>query len=92
MTLHDRVNSAFNHLNAAQALQLADDEWQRQLEAAFPDAHEARYLPRGKGKKGTPLRRAYEAREAARIAWERALCGAASRVPARGETHGPQPH
>lgn len=52
------------------AFDAADAAWQEQIEAAFPDAHEARYLPRGKGKEGTPLRAAYEARDAARIAWE----------------------
>ena len=52
------------------AFNAADAKWQVELEDAFPDAHEARYLPRGKGKEGTPLRAAYEAREAARIAWE----------------------
>lgn len=57
---------------AAAAFQAAEDAWQAELEEAFPDAHEARYLPRGKGKDGTPLRAAYEAREAARVAWEAA--------------------
>lgn len=55
------------------AFNAADDAWQAELEDAFPDAHEARYLPRGHGKPGTPLRAAYEARQAARIAWESAL-------------------
>lgn len=52
------------------AFDAADAAWQVQLEEVFSDAHEARYLPRGKGKEGTPLRAAYEAREAARITWE----------------------
>lgn len=52
------------------AFEKADEAWQIELENAFPDAHEARYLPRGKGKEGTPLRAAYEAREAARLEWE----------------------
>lgn len=55
---------------ALAAFEAADEAWQIELENAFPDAHEARYLPRGKGKEGTPLRAAYDAREAARLAWE----------------------
>lgn len=58
---------------ASNALQLADDEWQRQLEAAFGrHAGDARYDDRGRGEPGTPLRRAYDEREAARLAWEAA--------------------
>jgi hypothetical protein len=56
---------------ASDALQLADDEWQRQLEATFGrHAGDARYDKRGQGEPATPLRRAYENREAARRAWE----------------------
>lgn len=71
MTHNDRVKSAFDRLNAAQALQLADDEWQRQLEATFGrHAWDARYDERGRGEPGTALRRSYDDREAARAAWE----------------------
>ena len=56
----------------ATSFQAADDTWQEALENTFPDAHTARYLPRGKGKPGSKLRAAYDAREAARIAWESA--------------------
>ena len=55
---------------AMRNFQAADDAWQRALEDVFPDAHTARYLPRGKGKPGTSLRAAWESREAARAAWE----------------------
>jgi len=66
MNHHDRMN-------AAAALQLADDEWQRQLEATFGRAAgDARYDERGRGEPGTPLRRAYDDREVARLAWEAA--------------------
>lgn len=74
MNHHKRMNAAFDHLNAAAALQLADDEWQRQLEATFGrHAGDARYDERGRGEPGTPLRRAYDDREAARLAWEASL-------------------
>ncbi len=64
MNHHDR-------LNAALALELADNEWQRQLEATFGRAAgDARYDERERGEAGTPLRRAYDDREAARRAWE----------------------
>ncbi len=66
MNHHDRMN-------AAAALQLADDEWQRQLEATFGSAAgDARYDERGRGEPGTPLRRAHNDREVARLAWEAA--------------------
>lgn len=56
---------------ARNALQLADDEWQRQIEAAFGrSAGDARYDDRGRGEPGTPLRRAYDDRAVARLAWE----------------------
>lgn len=63
--------TAHNRILAAKALQLADDEWQRQLEATFGKAAgDARYDARGLGEEGTPLRRAQYDREAARLAWE----------------------
>lgn len=53
------------------AFNAADAAWQEQLEAKFgPEAGDARYTGKAKGMEGTPLRAAYEAREAARIAWE----------------------
>ncbi len=64
MTCHDRSL-------AAQALQLADNEWQHQLEAAFGiAAGDARYEDRGRGEEGTPLRRAHDDRKVARQAWD----------------------
>lgn len=61
---------AYTEENAL-ALQEADDVWQAELENEFgDDACDARYDERGHGIEGTALRRAYEAREAARIAWE----------------------
>lgn len=61
-------------LTAYNAFVQADDEWQRQLVAAWGESYaaEARYKPSGRGQEGTPLRRAYDAREAARLAWEAA--------------------
>jgi hypothetical protein len=61
---HDRV--------AAQiAFAEADDAWQAELEKTFgKGAGDARYDERGRGQKGTPLRAAYDAREAARTPWE----------------------
>lgn len=59
---------------ALQAFGLADDEWQRQLEAAFGKAAgDARYEARGRGQDATPLRRAYDDREAALLAWRATL-------------------
>lgn len=56
---------------AAAAFQAADDAWQAELDATFGKAAgDARHEPRGKGDEGTTLRAAYDAREAARIAWE----------------------
>lgn len=53
------------------AFDAADKAWQEQLEAAFGSkAGVKRYTVAGRGDKGTPLRSAYEAREAARIAWD----------------------
>lgn len=58
---------------AATAFNDADLNWHHALVDAFGnDAGQARYEPRGKGEEGTALRAAYEAREAARTAWEAA--------------------
>lgn len=55
------------------AFDAADAVWQAEIEAKFGDAAgDARYTGKAKGMVGTTLRRAYEAREAARIAWEAA--------------------
>lgn len=55
------------------AFDAADAAWQAELEAAFGKAAgDARYQPHGRGAEGTALRATYEAREAARIAWEAA--------------------
>jgi hypothetical protein len=63
----------YNRIIALNALQLADNEWQRQLELVFGSAAgDARYDERGRGEAGTPLRRAYDDREAARQASEAA--------------------
>ena len=63
-----------DRLTKYEAFQRADDEWQRQLVAAWGEGYaaEARYKPSGRGQEGTPLRRAYDDREAARLAWEAA--------------------
>lgn len=53
------------------AFDAADAVWQTELDAAFGNgAGDARYQHHGRGNEGTALRAAYEAREAARIAWE----------------------
>ena len=68
--LQDAVAAETRRVFAA-ALQSADDAWQDQLVTAFgSQAGDARYDERGRGEEGTPLRAAYEAREAARIKWE----------------------
>jgi len=57
------------------AFQVADDAWSLELQKAFGKrAGDVRYTPRGKGEPGTALRTAYDAREAARIAYDRS-CG-----------------
>lgn len=63
-----------DRLTKYEAFQRADDEWQPQLVAAWGGryAAEARYKPSGRGQEGTPLRLAYDEREAARLAWEAA--------------------
>jgi hypothetical protein len=53
----------------------ADSIWQAELETAFggPNgAVEARYTPAGHGEPGTPLRSAFETRQAAQEAFTRA--------------------
>lgn len=53
------------------AFQAADNEWSAQIEAKFgSEAADARYTGKAKGMEGTPLRAAYEARCAARKAWD----------------------
>lgn len=53
------------------AFSKADDAWQMELVATFgKEAGDARFEPRGEGQPGTKLRAAYEARDAARKAWE----------------------
>jgi len=77
--------AALSALAAAAAFQKADDDWQREIvvELGESRAAEARYRPSGRGQEGTALRRAYEAREAAREAWEAARLAA---TPSTGET------
>jgi hypothetical protein len=58
--------------DAYAAFVLADDIWQIALECRFGvAASDVRYIPAGKGEPGSDLRKAYEARESARIEWER---------------------
>lgn len=48
----------------------AEAKWQAELERAFGrDACDARYQPRGKGAEDSPLRKAHDALELARLAW-----------------------
>lgn len=59
------------YLTTAIAFNDADLVWHHALIDAFGrDAGQARYEPRGRGEDGTPLRAAYDAREAARMAWQ----------------------
>ena len=59
---------------AAAAFNEADLDWHHALIATFgADAGQARYEPRGKGEPGTPLRATYDARTAAREAWQATL-------------------
>jgi hypothetical protein len=72
-----RVLSTFERLALPEraALQAADDAWSRQLRRMFKGrAGDIRYTPAGKGKPGGKLNSLYLAREAARIAYDRA-CG-----------------
>jgi hypothetical protein len=57
---------------ALEAFTAADAKWHQELVAAWGESYaaEARYKPSGRGQEGTPLRAAWEAREAARIKWE----------------------
>lgn len=65
-----KISKPHQH-DALVAFEQADAEWQEQLEARFGSAAaDARYTGKAKGMEGTPLRAAYDAREAARIAWE----------------------
>jgi hypothetical protein len=51
--------------------QYADDIWQIALEFEFGvSASDKRYTMEGRGEPGSPLRKAWEAREAARSAWD----------------------
>ena len=51
------------------AFEKADSYWS----ALLPKITNARYLPIGKGKPGSALRAAHDAREAARIKWVQAI-------------------
>lgn len=64
------VNASFPYTAELKPFQVADDTWSASLRAVFgKDAGQARYEPRGRGQPGSALRRAYQAREAARVAW-----------------------
>lgn len=53
------------------AFNAADAAWSAEIKRVFGAKNQdARYYPRGKGEPGSELRRLYEARDAARIAWE----------------------
>lgn len=55
------------------AFQQADDAWGDELHRLFgKKAGDIRYTAAGKGIPGSELRRRYEARETARIAWDAA--------------------
>lgn len=55
-----------------QAFCAADDAWSLELRKAFgKQAGDVRYTARGKGDPGSVLRAAYDAREAARVAYDR---------------------
>jgi hypothetical protein len=54
-----------------EAFQAADTAWSAELVRLFgAEAGDVRYTPRGRGEEGTELRKLYEARDSARIAWE----------------------
>jgi hypothetical protein len=56
------------------AAQATDDAWSMELQRLFGKrAGDVRYTPQGKGGPGTALRAAYEAREAARKAYDCAI-------------------
>lgn len=58
-------------ITTEQQFQYADDIWQIALEFEFGvSASDKRYAPEGRGNPGSDLRKAYDAREAARAAWE----------------------
>lgn len=60
-----------NLFDATAAFQTADDAWSAELRRQFgKQSGDVRYTPVGHGAAGTHLRRLYEARDAARIAWE----------------------
>lgn len=62
-------------VEAREAFQRADDAWGAKLRQLFGKrAGDVRYSPQGKGDPGSVLRALYEAREHARIAYDRA-CG-----------------
>jgi hypothetical protein len=56
-------------LRAYAAFKEADDYWS----ALLPKIVNARYLPIGRGKPGSALRAAHDAREVARIKWVEAI-------------------
>lgn len=52
----------------------AEDAWQAEMVRRFGrDACNARYLPKGKGEEGSPLRQLHDALVAARTAWRATL-------------------
>lgn len=55
------------------AFNAADAAWSAEIVRVFGKKNQdARYYPRGKGEPGSELRRLYDARDAARRAWEAA--------------------
>jgi hypothetical protein len=60
-----------------QAAIAADDAWGEELRRIYRNnACNVRYTKAGRGEPGSNLRRLYENREAARVAWENSLFGA----------------
>ena len=61
----------------AAAAILADELWGAELRRLFhSNASHVRYTKAGRGAPGSNLRRLYENRDAARIAWENSIFGA----------------
>ena len=58
-------------LTPLQNFQDADDTWEQHLRVAFgAEARQARFQARGEGEPGSEMRKAFDDRTAARIAWE----------------------
>lgn len=68
------MKTPFTPNSLAHTFEEADRAWSRELRARFGKygGSVQRYTPEGKGEPGTPLRAAYEAREAARQAFTQA--------------------